>query len=126
MSSASFGIPNANGTLRFAEAAVRLAPQNPSPWNYIRGLQRQAKGPAVIPLPSLKAFANDFAALESPNDVRSSHALDLLADVYAAEDGKKEEAAKALKLLADRYDPIRANYWNWRKAQLGSGVAASA
>jgi protein farnesyltransferase/geranylgeranyltransferase type-1 subunit alpha len=116
----------ANSVFRYAKSAIRLAPQNQSPWNYIRGLQRQAKGPAAISHESLKSFAQEFASIEQPDHVRSSHALDLLADVYAAEEGKKEEAAKALDLLADRYDPVRANYWNYRKSRLGASVAASA
>ena len=111
---------------RFAKSAIRLAPQNQSPWNYVRGLQRQANGPAALPLTSLQSFANEFAKVESPDDVRSSHALDLLADIYAAESGKMAEASKALDLLAEKYDPIRANYWNWRKAKLDAPAAAAA
>ena len=48
--------------------------------------------------------------------MRSSHALDVLAMLLAKEE--PETAARALDLLASRYDPIRANYWNWRKATL--------
>jgi protein farnesyltransferase/geranylgeranyltransferase type-1 subunit alpha len=53
--------------------------------------------------------------LDQPNEVYSSHALDLLADIYAEEENSKAEAEKALNLLATKYDPIRANYWNFRK-----------
>jgi len=96
----------------------------------MRGLVRQASGPATIPISSLKRFASEFASTEYPDEVRSSHALDLLADIFAEHDGGNEDAVKALELLADRYDPIRANYWNWRKSRLiekaSSGITASA
>jgi len=49
--------------------------------------------------------------------VKSSHALDFLADCWV-EQGKKREADKALRLLADKYDQIRKNYWEWRRAAL--------
>lgn len=67
-------------------------------------------------------------------NVTSSHALDLLAEIYANEakqgdlgegggdKNKREEskrnAVKALELLAERYDPIRAGYWDWRKREV--------
>ena len=66
-------------------------------------------------------------------EITSSHALDLLAEIYAekaklegrggvgGEEAKEEsklQAVKALELLAERYDPIRANYWDWRKREV--------
>jgi protein farnesyltransferase/geranylgeranyltransferase type-1 subunit alpha len=56
--------------------------------------------------------------LDRPDEVYSSHALDLLADIYAEEENSKDRAEKALSLLATKYDPIRANYWNFRKGLL--------
>lgn len=75
---------------------------------------------------SLKDFANEFADLQRPDDIYSSHALDLLADVYAEEGNSREQAIKALDLLADKYDPIRVQYWNYRKEQLGQTEGATA
>lgn len=119
-----------NAVFSYAQEKIRIAPQNQSPWNYIRGLIRQASGPAKIQMSSLKRFASEFASIEYPDEVRSSHALDLLADIFAEHDSGNEDAVKALELLADRYDPIRANYWNWRKYRLtekaSSGITASA
>lgn len=57
--------------------------------------------------------------------MNSSHALDTLADIYAEEENTKEEANKALDLLATRYDPIRAHYWNYRKGLLEQTGAAA-
>jgi protein farnesyltransferase/geranylgeranyltransferase type-1 subunit alpha len=85
-------------------------------------LSRQAAGEATIPLISLKPLAEEYASLETPDHIRSSYALDLLANIYT-EESKADDASKALDLLASRYDPIRANYWKWRKEKLGSPVA---
>ena len=104
-----------------AKEAIRLAPQNQSPWSYLRGvLRRVGRG-----LGSERAFAEEFADLGRPDEVRSSHALDYLADMYAEEGGeaRREEAKKALDLLAEKYDPIRRNYWEYRKSLLGGGEA---
>ena len=100
--------------LEYAKRAVLLAPQNPSPWNYLKGVLRQQG----IGLTTLKSFVEQFADLEKEDEVRSSHALDLLADVYA-EEMENERSGKALELLARRYDPIRKNYWNYRRSLLG-------
>lgn len=104
--------------VRYTKSQIRLAPQNQSPWNYLQGLARQATGPAAISHSSLKEFASEFASLDNPDNVRSSHALDMLADILAKEDGRSVEAAKALDLLATKYDPIRENYWKYRKTLL--------
>lgn len=102
--------------IEYAKVAIWQAPQNQSPWNYLRGvLKKNGRG-----LSQLKEFAEEFADLGREDEVRSSHALDFLADAFAAEkDG--ERAGKALELLAKRYDPIRKNYWNYRRGLLGLG-----
>lgn len=105
--------------IEYTKQAIRKAPQNQSPWNYLRGVLRN-KGQG---LEALKDFAEGFADVSREDEVRSSHALDFLADVYAAE-GKeqgRERAAAALELLARRFDPIRRNYWNYRRELLGLG-----
>ncbi|KAL1654733.1 CAAX geranylgeranyltransferase alpha subunit [Didymella pomorum] len=107
--------------IEYTKEAIRKAPQNQSPWNYLMGILRAAE----LPKSAIKSFATEFADIQSPDDVYSSHALDLLADIYAEEENNKESAEKALDLLATRYDPIRANYWNYRKGLLSKpGVAA--
>lgn len=105
--------------LAFAQAATFEAPQNQSPWNYFRGVLR--KGGRS--LASLESFASEFVTLGKGTvgegeDVKSSHALDFLADVWT-EKGQKEDADKALRLLGDRYDKVRKNYWEWRRGELG-------
>lgn len=100
----------------FTKTAILTAPQNQSPWNYLRALLRK-QGKGFAPM---KAFAEQLADLEKEDEIRSSHALGFLADVYA-EEQDKERSAKALELLALRYDPIRKNYWDYRRSLLGLG-----
>jgi protein farnesyltransferase/geranylgeranyltransferase type-1 subunit alpha len=78
-----------------------------------------------LPRSTIKDFALEFADLDRPDEVYSSHALDLLADIYAEEENSKAEAGKALDLLATKYDPIRANYWNFRKDLLEQPKSAA-
>lgn len=105
----------ADRELRFAENASFLAPQNQSPWNYLRGVLRKAGRS----LASEEKFAGEFVKIEGQEeDVKSSHALDFLAEVWA-EKGERERADKALRLLGDKYDGVRKNYWEWRRAALG-------
>ena len=102
--------------IEYSKDKILMAPQNQSPWNYMRGvLRKKGKG-----FKEVKVFAEQFANLELEDEVRSSHALDLLADIYAEEQAS-ERSGKALELLARRYDPIRKNYWNYRRSLLGLG-----
>ena len=101
--------------MEYAKAAIRLAPQNQSPWSYLRGCVRKMEGGG---LGQLRGFAEGFADVEREEEVRSSHALDLLAEVYAEEE-ERERAGRVLELLARRYDPIRKNYWDYRRGLLG-------
>ncbi|KAK4952061.1 CAAX geranylgeranyltransferase alpha subunit [Elasticomyces elasticus] len=103
--------------IKFAEEAIKKVAQNQSPWNYLRGIVKRCG----LPLSHLKGIAEQYASLEHPHSVRSSFALDLLAEILAEEEGGKEQAGRALDLLATRYDPVRKNYWAYRKIQLGMG-----
>jgi protein farnesyltransferase/geranylgeranyltransferase type-1 subunit alpha len=101
--------------IEFSKAATFEAPQNQSPWNYLRGVLR--KGGRK--LSSQECFASEFVKIpdDGEEDIRSSHALDFLADVWS-EQGKFEKADEALRLLGDKYDRIRKNYWDWRRSML--------
>lgn len=68
----------------------------------------------------IKKTASFYAPLDNPDKIKSSHALDLLAGIYAEESGQREQALMALDFLAKKYDPIRANYWNYRAEQIMS------
>lgn len=107
--------------LEFVQKALAKAPQNQSPWTYLRGIVK-ASG---MPLVSLKQLAEEYADLSKAGEeggIRSSHALDLLAEILA-EQKQEEKAAEALDLLSGKYDPIRKNYWEFRKGMLGTAAA---
>ncbi|SLM39247.1 Protein prenyltransferase, alpha subunit [Lasallia pustulata] len=103
--------------IEYVVVAIWQAPQNQSPWNYLRGVLKESRRE----LGQLKELAGEFANLDKEDEVSSSHALDFLADAFAAENDE-ERAGKVLELLAKRYDPIRKNYWNYRRGLLGLGA----
>ncbi|CZT47509.1 related to geranylgeranyltransferase type I alpha subunit (RAM2) [Rhynchosporium secalis] len=112
-----FNIPSEiiDREIEFAKSATFDAPQNQSPWNYLRGVL--TKGSRK--LATQECFAGEFAKIpkEGEEDVKSSHALDFLADVWA-EKKEFEKAERALDLLADKYDRIRKNYWMFKRSGL--------
>lgn len=101
--------------LNYAKEKILLAPQNQSPWNYLRGVLAKAGRPSA----SVDEFTEQFVEGlgEEGESVKSSHALDLLADVYA-EKGDKDKAKLALKRLAEKWDPVREGYWKYKAAEL--------
>ncbi|KAH8428663.1 bifunctional protein farnesyltransferase/protein geranylgeranyltransferase [Aspergillus melleus] len=141
------GMPNSNGPaaekgqlavvdedlvdaeLEYAKSKILLAPENRSPWSYARGVLR-ASG---RPLSEWKDFARRLVTdkLEDGRlvdvEVKSSHALEWLADVYAEEgEPSPAEAVRMLTLLKEKYDPIRKNYWDYRIKMISSPAVAAA
>ncbi|KAJ5622225.1 Protein prenyltransferase alpha subunit [Penicillium herquei] len=96
--------------LLFAQEAIVRAPENRSPWWFARGvLLASGRG-----LTEWEEFAEKFVDGDA---VKSSHAVEWLADAYA--DGERDiQAAEMLTLLKEKYDPIRKNYWDYRMKML--------
>lgn len=125
----------------YVKEKIYLAPQNQSPWTYLRAMLRHTS----TPLSNLVSFAESFVSPEllllfhsSNNDnnkkiddekeyqIKSSHALDFLADAYA-EKGENETSDKVLEYLGAKADPIRRNFWEFKRRGLGLvGGSASA
>jgi protein farnesyltransferase/geranylgeranyltransferase type-1 subunit alpha len=106
--------------IEFSKKQIRRAPQSQSGWNYVRGVLR--KGGRE--LPSMEAFAMEFVRLGwegGTEAVRSSHALEMLGDIWT-ERGEVERADEALRLLGERYDRVRRNYWEYRREELKAGA----
>ncbi|KAK0739624.1 hypothetical protein B0T21DRAFT_449728 [Apiosordaria backusii] len=115
----------------YAEGKIRLAPQNQSGWNYLRGVL--VKGGRE--LKSVQSFAEEFVmglgeegeggeGEGTGEEVKSSHALDLLAEIYK-EQGEKQKADLCLRRLVEKWDRIRGGYWQWRRDGLGLGEVAA-
>ncbi|KAL3465562.1 hypothetical protein BJX64DRAFT_285493 [Aspergillus heterothallicus] len=108
--------------LQYAQVKIATAPENRSPWSYARGVLRAAGRP----LSEWTEFARKFV-IDNRDDegklinveVKSSHAVEWLADVYAQ--SGPEEAVRMLNLLKEKYDPIRKNYWAYRIGQVLNG-----
>lgn len=107
--------------LKFAKAAAARSPQNVCAWNYLRAVVKKSG----MGLASLKGFVGQYASVEQPDAVQSSYALDILAEILGEEKSSKQQAAAAFDMLADRYDPVRKNYWEFRKNMLGLATAAA-
>lgn len=126
----------------YVKEKIYVAPQNQSSWAYLRAILRHTS----TPLSDLLSFAEAFLAPEllllfhsnknnnnnnnntgdsTVNQIKSSHALDFLADAYA-EQGENEKAGRVLELLGTKADPIRRNYWEFKRRELGLVVGASA
>ncbi|GAO16981.1 hypothetical protein UVI_02044290 [Ustilaginoidea virens] len=104
----------------YAKEKILLAPQNQSSWNYLRGAL--AKGGRAVS--DVAEFSQQFVSNlgEEGEDVRSSHALDLLAEWYH-ESGDATKARLCLQRLWEKWDPVREGYWKYRASEIGIGNA---
>ena len=111
--------------IEYVRSALEKAPQNPSPWSYIRGYAPNRVHILTnhlsvvielkVPLNTLHSLYTPYVHLDNDivHDISSTHALELLADIYA-DQGQKVKAHDAYKLLADKYDTLRRGFWDWR------------
>ncbi|EMG49574.1 RAM2 Protein farnesyltransferase/geranylgeranyltransferase type-1 subunit alpha [Candida maltosa Xu316] len=98
--------------LVYVKGKIVQCPQNASTWNYLLGMYERFNGPIT----ELEEFSSQFVDLEN-DKVTSSFALETLAKVYKAQ-GKFEKSEELYSSLKDKYDPIRANFWDYEISQI--------
>jgi len=89
---------------------IRKAPNNESPWTYLKGLFMNDK---YSKNPQLKKTCTEFR----DTNTTSPHVVALLVDIYE-EEASKESLTKALELcdvLENNLDNIHRKYWIFRK-----------
>lgn len=100
--------------VEYACGKIGLAPQNGSPWNYLKGVLKRGGRE----LQTMQGFCEGFVGDDLLGEgVRSSHAVDWLAEIYQKQ-GEQRRAVECLDALSKKWDPIRANYWEYRKKQV--------
>ncbi|EJU02475.1 protein prenylyltransferase [Dacryopinax primogenitus] len=122
----------------YTEHKIALAPNNASAWNYLRGLLSNSKTPlsTLLPFarpytlpqslqPSLRVFAEAEERELLPGEnaqLPCVMALEFIADALG-EKGEVEEANKLFDELVER-DPIRKQFWEYRKRTLAQAPTA--
>lgn len=102
----------------YAQEKILLAPQNQSPWNYMRGvLVKSGRGMSTV-----DKFVSQFVTGLGTDEekVTSTHGLEMLAEVYV-ENGDSEKADLCLRRLGEKWDRIRLGYWQWRRQMVKDG-----
>ncbi|KAK7681413.1 hypothetical protein QCA50_015505 [Cerrena zonata] len=118
--------------LAYTKDQIALAPNNPSAWNYLRGILERTK----TPFSNLRTFVEpytktrsseepkeDVLDLENPAPSSTAElpcvaALEFLADIYEDESENKENAIEIWKTLANERDTMRKKYWEYRIKEL--------
>ncbi|KAJ3564782.1 hypothetical protein NP233_g8066 [Leucocoprinus birnbaumii] len=114
--------------LTFTKQNISLAPNNPSAWNYLRGILDTMKLPYSLLTQFVKPYTvpldpkrMDIVDLENPPPPPGAqlpcvHAIEFLADIHE-QAGDKDNILKAVELwrsLANEHDTIRGKYWERR------------
>lgn len=103
--------------INYAKDHIAWAPQNPSPWIYLKGVIKRAG----LPLTDFQVYCEGFVGGRGADlmgaQVTSSHAIDWLAEIYR-QDGHLERSRSCLEALGNKWDPIRKKYWDFRARQI--------
>lgn len=129
--------------IEYTKGKIRLAPQNASPWNYLRGVLNHGG----IPITSVREFceehlgpnkdvwADQYSQTEiregdrtmkkrRPRGVQSSHAVEWLGEIYSIKLDASydlDRSKECYRALAEKWDPIRKRYWDWKVKEMEGG-----
>lgn len=98
--------------VEFCKARIDICPQNPSSWNYLVGMYRTTGRS----LAELKQFCQKYGNVDQEK-IASTFAVETLAKI-AMEEKDVSRAGQLYEMLAEKYDPIRANYWKYMKERV--------
>ncbi|KAG5560888.1 hypothetical protein RHGRI_004045 [Rhododendron griersonianum] len=117
--------------VRYAVDAIISKPENESPWRYLRGLykddtQSWVNDPQVssVCLKVLNSKSDFLFALSMLLDLvchgfqPSKEFKDAVDALVSESDSSDSDLAPTVCSLLERVDPMRANYWKWRKITL--------
>jgi len=110
--------------ISYTKGKISLAPNNLSPWNYIRGVLDRTKTPYesieefVLPYTKPEENHDSVVDLDNPPPSKGAQlpavpAVEFLADIRESQ-GRIPEAAELFKRLGDELDTIRKRYWDFR------------
>ncbi|GAA5945260.1 hypothetical protein JCM1841_000945, partial [Sporobolomyces salmonicolor] len=125
--------------IQYAKGKLAISPNNPSAWNYLRGVLTRLSLPLTTAIPFATPLALNTPLSMPPNEPAVSEkaelpawlAIEFLADAKAEEALKEEEEgsrttkgqeAAVLFTSLIEFDPIRRYYWTFR-AQEAVSVA---
>jgi len=102
----------------FAVSFIRKAPNNQSPWTYLKGLfnhEKYANFPTLVK--TLQEMKEKY--------VSCSHASSLLVDIYEQENSKESitQAIELVKFLANHLDTLHNKYWVYKNQKLEALLA---
>ncbi|TFK73527.1 protein prenylyltransferase [Pluteus cervinus] len=116
--------------LTFTKQLISLAPNNPSAWNYLRGVLDRTETPYGLILPFVRLYivnlsdragSTDIVDVENPPPSEGAQlpctaALEFTADAYErqGDDEGRKKAVELWKVLANEQDTIRKRYWEFR------------
>ncbi|EYU38957.1 hypothetical protein ABFS82_07G075200 [Erythranthe guttata] len=109
----------------YAIKAILTKPENESPWRYLRGLYKNDVN-SIANDPRVASVCVDVLTNEKECAHALNMVLDLLCNHYqpsielknaidALSDNSDLELAKKVCSVLQLVDPMRANYWEWRK-----------
>lgn len=98
---------------RYTQKKLELAPNNPSAWNYLRGILDRHS----LPYAPFTQWARDLRSPADPTEDREGRvvlAVEFVADALAQQ-GNAADAVRAYEALKT-LDAMRVNYWAQRQA----------
>jgi protein farnesyltransferase/geranylgeranyltransferase type-1 subunit alpha len=101
--------------IEYTKTAIEQSPQNPSSWNYLRGIYNKF----ALDYCNLESFILKFVDLKNITQdnenvaIKSTFALEILAQIFLLEK-KYDDSIEVYKMLGLIFDPIRKNYWQYQ------------